>query len=189
MMQLVSVNVGVPKKIRVGGREIYTGIYKSAVPGRVVVRRLNIDGDRQADLRVHGGERKAVYAYPVEHYPFWGSVYPEMELPWGAFGENLTTSGMIESSVRVGDQFRIGSAILQVTQPRSPCYKLAAKFDDEEILETFVSSGRSGFYFSVIQEGEIEAGNQIELVHRDPAALTIAAVLVLKRTKEKPKEH
>jgi MOSC domain-containing protein YiiM len=183
MMQLVSVNVGLPRTIRVADRKIYTGIYKSEVKGPVAVRRLNLEGDRQADLRVHGGERKAVYAYPVEHYPFWGSVYPELELPWGSFGENLTTSGMTESTVSIGDQFRIGSAVLQVTQPRMPCFKLATKFDDDDIIETFTASGRSGFYFSVVQEGEIKAGDAIELIKHDPDALTVSAALARKASK------
>jgi MOSC domain-containing protein YiiM len=179
MMQVVSVNVGLPRTIIRGDQEIVTGIFKSAVHGPVVVRKLNLDGDRQADLRVHGGANKAVYAYPAEHYPFWGSVYPEMELPWGSLGENLTTVGMHESLIHIGDQFRVGTAVLQVAQPRMPCFKLAAKFDDDEIIATFITSGRSGFYFSVVEEGQLQAGDHIELVHRDPVALSIADALQL----------
>ena len=178
-MEIVSVNVGMPKVINRGADDIRTGIFKSAVQGPVIVRALNLDGDAQADLKVHGGVYKAVYAYPAEHYPFWGSVYPERELPWGTFGENLTTAGVNESSMCIGDQVRIGTAILQVTQPRVPCFKLAAKFDDDEIIDTFFASGRSGMYFSVVQEGQLQAGNQIEQVHRDPAGFSIWEALKL----------
>jgi MOSC domain-containing protein YiiM len=179
MMQIVSVSVGTPRIIHLDDHEILTGIFKSPVRGRVAVRTLNLDGDQQADLKVHGGVYKAVYAYPAEHYPFWGSIYPELELRWGSFGENLTTLGMNETSVCIGDRFRVGTAVLQVTQPRRPCFKLAAKFDDDEIIETFSASGRSGIYFSVVQEGELQAEDEIELVHRDPARFSIADALQL----------
>ena len=179
MTQIVSVNVGTPRLIQRDGHEILTGIFKSSVQGPVIVRTLNLDGDKQADLKVHGGIYKAVYAYPAEHYPFWGSIYPELELRWGSFGENLTTLGMHESSVCVGDRFRVGTAILQVTQPRRPCFKLAAKFDDDEITDTFSASGRSGVYFSVVREGELQAGDEMELVHRDPERFSIADMLQL----------
>jgi MOSC domain-containing protein YiiM len=179
MMQIVSVNVGTPRVVQRGDNQILTGIFKSPVQGPVMVRTLNLDGDKQADLKVHGGVYKAVYAYPAEHYPFWGSIYPELELPWGMFGENLTTVGMMESSMYIGDQFRVGTAILQVAQPRMPCYKLAAKFDDDEIIETFISSGRSGVYFSVVKEGQLQTGDNMELVHRDPARFSISDALQL----------
>jgi MOSC domain-containing protein YiiM len=187
MMEIVSVNVSIPKVIKRDGHEILTGIFKSAVQGPVIVRKLNLDGDQQADLKVHGGVYKAVYAYPAEHYPFWGSVYPQRELPWGMFGENLTTVGMNESSMCIGDQVRIGTAMLQVTQPRVPCFKLAAKFDDDEIIDTFFASGRSGMYFSVVQEGQLQAGDKIDVVHRDPARFSIQEALRL-YTKEPGQE-
>jgi len=179
MMQIVSVNVGTPRVIQRGDNQILTGIFKSPVQGPVAVRTLNLDGDKQADLKVHGGPYKAVYAYPAEHYPFWGSIYPELELPWGSFGENLTTVGMMESSMYIGDQFRVGTAILQVAQPRMPCFKLAAKFDDDEIIDTFISSGRSGIYFSVVKEGQLQAGDEMKLVHRDPVGFSISDALQL----------
>jgi MOSC domain-containing protein YiiM len=178
-MQVVSVNVGTPRVITRDDQEILTAIFKFPVQGPVVVRKLNLDGDRQADLNVHGGVHKAVYAYPAEHYPYWGSIYPEIELPWGAFGENLTTVGMNESSVYIGDQFRVGTAILQIAQPRMPCFKLAAKFDDDEIINAFISSGRSGFYFSVVQEGQLQTGDNIEVVHRDPTGFSVSDALQL----------
>ena len=173
-MNVVSVQVGLPKVITRDGEEILTGIFKSPVQGPVTVRKLNLDGDRQADLNVHGGVKKAVYAYPSEHYPFWRKTYPRLNLPWGAFGENLTTEGMEESSIKLGDQYRIGTAVLEVSQPRTPCYKLAAKFNDDKIIKTFLTSGRTGFYFSVVQEGELQAGDEVELIYRDQAALTIS---------------
>src|SRR5262245_60230923 len=179
MMELVSVNVGIPKVIKRENNEILTGIFKSAVEGPVMVRTLNLDGDRQADLKVHGGIYKAVYAYPAEHYPFWGSIYPELELPWGMFGENLTTVGMMELSMHIGDQFRVGTAILQVAQPRMRCCKLAAKFDDDEIIETCISSDRYGIYFADVKEGQLQAEDNMELADRDPARFSISDALQL----------
>jgi MOSC domain-containing protein YiiM len=181
-MKVISVNASLPKTITRDGKQIVTGIFKTPVPGPVEVRTLNLDGDGQADLSVHGGVYKAVYAYPSEHYVFWRSVYPKHPLPWGAFGENLTTTGMEESSVGIGDQYRIGTVVLQVTQPRQPCFKLGAKFEDDGIIKTFKSSGRSGFYLSVVEEGHLQAGDTIELVHRDPAAFTISDALQLYST-------
>src|SRR5690349_3355803 len=127
-MRILSVNVGMPREVEVDGQTVTTGIFKEPVAGRVAVRRHNLDGDRQADLTVHGGKDKAVYAYPSEHYDFWKQELPEMNLPFGMFGENLTTTGLFEKEVHIGDTFKVGTAILQVTQPRLPCYKLAIKF-------------------------------------------------------------
>ena len=173
-MKLVSVNVGLPQTITWKGQILTTGIFKVPVDGRVQVRRLNLDGDRQADLAVHGGPNKAVYAYPSEHYAYWQGEFPDMELPWGMFGENLTVAGLTEEAVNIGDSFRVGSAVMVVTQPRVPCYKLAAKFGREDIVKRFLASGRSGFYFSLLEEGEVEVGDPIESVSRNPYALTVA---------------
>src|SRR5262245_28815032 len=134
-MRVVSVNVGLPQTVTWKGQLVMTGIFKAPIDGRVQVRRLNLDGDRQADLSVHGGPNKAIYVYPSEHYDYWRDEFPGMELPWGMFGENFTTVGLQEGAVHVGDQFRIGSAVAMVTQPRLPCYKLAAKFGREDIIE------------------------------------------------------
>lgn len=175
-MKLLSLNVGLPRLISWQGRTIHTAIFKEPVARRVVLRQLNLDGDRQADLTVHGGPYKAVYAYPSEHYPFWREELPDMQLPYGKFGENFTTEGLLETDVRIGDRYRIGSAIIQVRQPRTPCYKLSAKFQREDMLKRFLASGRSGFYFSVDQEGEVGAGDEFDLFSRDDASLTVAEI-------------
>jgi MOSC domain-containing protein YiiM len=173
-MKIVSLNVGKPRLITYKGAPINTGIVKQPVSGRIALRTLDLDGDEQADLSVHGGPYKAVYAYPSEHYEYWRSELSTNDLPWGAFGENFSTEGLHEGDVHVGDRFRIGSGLLMVRQPRMPCYKLAAKFKRDEIILEFLLSGRSGFYFSVEQEGEVEVGDSFELISREPAAITIA---------------
>jgi MOSC domain-containing protein YiiM len=180
-MQLVSVNVGLPRTVTWKGRTVKTGIFKTPTNGRVRVETLNLDGDRQADLSVHGGPDKAIYVYPAEHYDYWRGEFPDMELPWGMFGENFTTIGLLEGAVNVGDTFRIGSAVAMVTQPRVPCYKLAAKFGREDIVKRFLARGRSGFYLKVVQEGEVGAGDAIELMSRDGHAVTVADVATLYR--------
>ncbi len=172
-MQVVSVNVGLPRQIAWKGRVATTGIFKEPIEGRVRVRALNLDGDRQADLRVHGGPDKAVYVYPSEHYAYWRRVLPEMDLPWGMFGENLTTVGLAEDEVRIGDRFRIGSAEVMVTQPRMPCYKLGMKFRRNDIIRKFLASRRTGFYLAVLREGEVAAGDTVERLSRDPHAVRV----------------
>ncbi|MGH9813488.1 MAG: MOSC domain-containing protein, partial [Candidatus Acidiferrales bacterium] len=166
-MKLISVNVGLPREVSANGQRVLTGIFKQPVAGRVGVRRLNLDGDRQADLSVHGGPDKAVYAYPAEHYDFWRHELPGMELPFGMFGENLTVEGLREDEVNIGDRFAIGTAEFQVTQPRLPCYKLGIKFGRADMVKRFLHSRCTGFYFRVVKEGEVEAGDAIALVHRD----------------------
>lgn len=141
-----------------------------------MLRTLNLDGDRQSDLSVHGGPDKAVYAYPSEHYDYWRAEFPEMELPWGMFGENFTTEGFDEETVHVGDRFRIGQAELTVTQPRMPCYKLGIKFGRSDIIKRFLASGRTGFYFSVQREGEVGAGDSFELIGRDEHGIKVSDI-------------
>ena len=172
-MKVISINVGLPRTIEWRGEIVETSIFKEPVSGRVRVHRLNIEGDRQSDLTVHGGVNKAVYAYPAEHYAFWRDEFPGVDLPWGAFGENLTTTGLLEDSVQIGDRFRIGTAEFVVTQPRMPCYKLGVRFDRLDMVKRFLQSGRSGFYFAVAEEGEIAAGDGITLVERAAGAVTI----------------
>jgi MOSC domain-containing protein YiiM len=178
-MKIISLNVGLPREIVYKDRSIVTGIFKEPVEGRVRARKLNLDGDRQADLRVHGGAEKAVYAYPSEHYDYWRTELPDIELPWGMFGENFTVEGLNEKEVNIGDRFRIGDALFMVTQPRMPCYKLAAKFERDDIIKRFLQSKRTGFYFSVIEEGEVGAGDRIELVSKDENNITVTNITQL----------
>ncbi len=175
-MKIVSVNVGMPRQVEWKGRQVVTGIFKEPVEGRVRVRTLNLEGDGQADLNVHGGDTKAVYVYPSEHYRFWREELEGRELPWGMFGENLTTAGLEEETVRIGDRFRIGTAEFQVTEPRMPCSKLGLRFGREDILKRFLASGRSGFYFSVLREGDVGAGDAIEEIHREENSVRVLDV-------------
>ncbi|PYT07754.1 MAG: MOSC domain-containing protein [Acidobacteria bacterium] len=175
-MKLVSVNVGLPRDVISKGRVVTTGIFKEPVEGLVRLRTLNLDGDRQADLNVHGGVHKAVYAYPAEHYDYWRRKLPEVRLPWGMFGENLTTEGLLETEVNIGDRFRIGSAELIASQPRLPCYKLAVKFGRDDIIKLFLESRRTGFYFAVLEEGELRTGDSIELISSDAHKVTVAEI-------------
>ena len=160
-MRVMSVNVGMPREVDRRGMKILTGIFKEPVASRLAVRRLNIEGDGQADLTVHGGPDKAVYAYPSEHYGPWREQLGR-ELAPGMFGENLTTEGLLEDAVHIGDEFRVGTARLVVTQPRLPCFKLGIRFGDPGIVKSFVRAGKPGIYFSVLEEGEVAAGDPIE---------------------------
>ncbi len=175
-MKLVSLNVGLPREVIWKGRRVTTGIFKEPVKGHVRVRSLNLEGDRQADLSAHGGSDKAVYAYPAEHYDYWQGELPGMKLPWGMFGENFTIEGLRENEVNIGDRFRIGSAIVVVTQPRMPCYKLGIRFGRDDIIKRFLNSGRTGFYLSVLEEGEVSAGDAIELISRDENNVKVADI-------------
>ena len=175
-MRLVSVNVGIPREVTHRGKTITTGIFKEPAGGRVMLRTLNLDGDKQADLSVHGGASKAVYAYPIEHYEYWRAELAGIKLHPGMFGENFTTEGLQEDEVNIGDRFRIGSAEVMVTEPRLPCYKLAAKFGRDDIIKRFLHSGRTGFYFAVLQEGGVGTGDDIELNRRDEHGITVADI-------------
>jgi MOSC domain-containing protein YiiM len=175
-VRIVSVNVGLPRTVRWQGRDVTTGIFKEPVEGRVPLRRLNFDGDRQADLSVHGGPAKAVYAYPLEHYGFWQEELGE-ELPHGAFGENLTVEGLpLEDEAAIGDRFRFGTAELVVAQPRLPCYKLGLRFGRPDMLKRFLASGRTGYYFSVAREGDVAVGDPVELLERHPARIPVSEI-------------
>jgi MOSC domain-containing protein YiiM len=183
-MKIVSVNVGLPREVIWKGHNVLTGIFKEPVAGAVQVRALNLDGDRQADLTVHGGRDKAVYAYATEHYDYWRNELPDMNLPFGMFGENLTTEGLFETEVNIGDRLRIGSVLFEVTQPRLPCYKLALKFGRDDIIKKFLQSERSGIYFAVIEEGEIKAGDAIEFISRDENNITVTDIARLYTTEK-----
>lgn len=172
-LKLISLNVARPRLTLYKGETFNTGIFKAPVSGSVQLRTLNLDGDRQADLSVHGGPYKAVYAYPSEHYSFWHTELPGTDLPWGMFGENFTTEGLAESQLHIGDRLQIGGAIIQVRQPRVPCLKLAAKFQRDDMIDRFLASGRSGFYFSVEQEGTVAADDSFEFLSREPDGITI----------------
>ena len=182
---VVSVNVATPTEIAVDGGTVLTSIFKAPVEGRVAVRRNNIAGDEQSDLTVHGGPHKAVYCYPEEHYSFWREQVPDMRLVPPMFGENLTTRGLSEEEINVGDQLRVGSALLQVTQPRMPCYKLGIRFGRVDIVKRFWVSGRPGIYFSVIEEGEVAAGDPIERISSAKDGISVADVVALFRGKKK----
>lgn len=178
-MKIISVNVGMPQLVEYNGEPITTAIYKSPVGGKVKVNALNLAGDAQADLRVHGGASKSVYAYPFEHYEFWQNEYPGKDLPIAIFGENLTTKGILETEICAGDRIRVGTAEFMVTEPRFPCFKLGIRFGRKDIIRRFQKSRRSGFYLSVAKPGEIEAGDAIEFIERDPNRVTIEELVRL----------
>jgi len=167
-MKLVSVNVGLPREVTWHGRIVTTGIFKEPVKGRVALRKLNLDGDRQADLTVHGGEHKAVYCYPLAHHEYWRRELPGRALPMGMFGENFTLDdtgpGLLEESVHLGDRFSVGTAEVAVTQPRLPCYKLGIRFGSDDMVKQFLASGRTGFYVMIVREGQVGAGDQMKLL-------------------------
>jgi len=175
-MKIVSVNVGLPRDVLWHGRTVTTGIYKEPVEGRVALRKLNLDGDRQADLSVHGGEYKAVYCYPIAHYDYWRKELPDRALPMGVFGENFATDGMLEDSVHLGDRLAVGSAEVVVTQPRLPCYKLGVRFQSDDMVRRFLASGRTGFYLAVTREGEVGAGDEIQAISRDGNVVSVSEI-------------
>jgi MOSC domain-containing protein YiiM len=175
-MKLLSLNVGEPRTYVYKNAAVTTGIFKQAVTGPRLLRRHNLEGDGQADLVNHGGVNKAVYAYPSEHYELWRHEIPDLRLEVGIFGENFTTSGLHEASARIGDHFRIGRALVRVTQPRIPCYKLALRTGREDIIKRFLDSGRSGIYFAVVEEGLVECGDSIERIFENSEALTVAEI-------------
>ena len=180
-MKLLSVNVGLPREIEFHGKLVRTSIFKSPASGQVRVATLNLEGDEQSDLSVHGGVHKAVYAYPSEHYAFWREEVPGLDLSWGAFGENFTTEGLLEE-VQIGDRLRVGTAEFAVTQPRMPCFKLGIRFGRPEIVKRFLRSGRTGFYLAVLQEGQVTAGDSIVVLARDEYGLTVADIVNLYKT-------
>lgn len=183
-MQLISVNVSLPQTVMYQGKSVTTGIFKKAVTGRVMLRKLNLDGDQQADRKVHGGVDMAVYAYPREHYGYWQTELARTAFAYGQFGENLTVEGLNEDNVRVGDIVAIAEALLQVTQPRIPCYKLAMRMQAEsDFPARFLESGRVGFYLRVLQEGTVGADDAIELVERSDDSVTIAQFLQIYTSK------
>ena len=172
-MKLVSVQIGRPRTVQWNGKAVSTGFYKEPVAGRIMLHQLNLDGDQQADPTVHGGCNKAVYVYPSEHYPIWQAECPKIPLSYGMFGENFTTTGLDERSVHIGDQFRIGGAVVEVTQPRLPCYKLGIRFGRPDMPKRFHASGRCGFYLAVLGEGEVGAGDVWERIARTEEQVSV----------------
>jgi len=185
-MRVISLNVGLPRTIHYVNRDVTTAIFKSPVTGPLLLRRLNLDGDHQADLSVHGGKNKAVYAYPSEHYTYWREQLPDFEFTRGNFGENFTTEGLLEENAFIGDQFRIGGAAVKVTQPRMPCFKLGIRFGRPDMVKRFLASRRSGIYFSVVEEGMVDVGDTFELIHEDPRRISIADI---NRAYDDPREN
>ena len=179
MAKVISLNVALPRTVKFHGQAVTTGIFKEPVKGRIKLRRLNLDGDKQADLTVHGGPDKALYAYPAEHYDYWKKRLPNMKLPWGMSGENLTTEELFEDQVNIGDVFRIGSSEVVATQPRMPCYKLGVKFGSMDIVRQFMESKLTGIYFRVLKEGDVGAGDEIELISKDDNNVTVKDIVRL----------
>jgi MOSC domain-containing protein YiiM len=175
-MKIVSVNVGQVRELHWNGHTMKSAIVKEPVSGSVAVRGVNLEGDTQQNRKVHGGPYKAVYGYASEYYTHWKQQLPEVSFPWGAFGENLTTEGLTDETLCIGDQLRIGTVMLQVVQPRMPCSKLQFRFQREDIIGRFIEGRRHGFYFSIVEEGVLQAGDAIEFVHRDPNHVSIADV-------------
>ena len=179
---LISVNVGLPRTVQWRDQTVTTAIFKSPVDGPVPLRKHNLEGDGQADLSVHGGPTKAVYVYPTEHYDYWRGELPDVEFGWGHFGENFSVEGMDEESICIGDEFSVGTARLVVTEPRMPCFKLSVRFGRADMPKRFLQSGRSGFYFGVVEEGQVQAGDALELLLKHPDGLTVADVASLYTT-------
>jgi MOSC domain-containing protein YiiM len=178
-MKIVSVNVGLPREVVWKGITVQTAIFKKPVAGAVAIQELNLAGDQQADLTVHGGSEKAFYAYPAEHNEYWRKQLSDVSLSWGAFGENLTTEGLREDTFCIGDVLKVGSAALQITQPRMPCYKLELRFNRDDMIKRFLMSGWSGFYFSVIEQGDLAAGSKVEILDRDADGVTVSDIVRL----------
>jgi MOSC domain-containing protein YiiM len=187
-VKVIAVSVGRPREVPWNGKTVRTSIFKTPISGRVPVRQLNLDGDEQSDLTVHGGPDKAVYAYPSEHYSFWKEQLSGIDLPWGSFGENLTTSGLLEDEVRIGDQLRLGSAEFVVTQPRMPCFKLGIRFGNPAMIKRFLQARRPGFYLRVTKVGELGAGDSIELLANANDNITVVDIVDLYEAAEPDRE-
>ena len=201
-MRVISLNVGLPREVTWHHMNVSTGIFKQPVDGRIALRRLNLDGDRQADLTVHGGKDKAVYCYPLEHYEYWKKQLPGHELPLGVFGENFTLdfggegfnsarndAVLREQTIHIGDRFSVGTAEVVVTQPRLPCYKLGIRFQMDDMVKRFLVSRRSGFYLAVTREGEVGAGDEMKPLAQDPHAVPVSAIPELYIAKQYSDDH
>jgi len=175
-MKLISVSTGLPREVTWHGSIVRTGIFKQPIHNRVALRKLNLDGDGQADLRVHGGEYKAVYCYSLVHYEYWKRELPNRDLPMGVFGENFTLDDASEETVHLGDRYSVGSAEVVVTQPRLPCYKLGIRFESDDMVKRFFLSGRTGFYLAVIREGEVGTGDDMRWISREEDGIPVSEI-------------
>lgn len=180
-MKLISLNITKPTLVEMNGKEVLTGIYKTPFEHSVWLGEITLVGDDQADKAVHGGPHQAAYCYPVEHYAYWQSVFSLGELPYGTFGENFTITDLDEDKVHIGDILKIGEALVQVTMPRIPCFKLAHKIGVPNIVNAFLHSGRSGFYLRVLTQGNVKAGDDITIISRDSQAITIRNALIMQK--------
>jgi MOSC domain-containing protein YiiM len=171
-MRMLSVNVSMPKEVPYREKTITTGIFKEPVEGRVMLRSLNLEGDGQADLKGHGGIHKAAYVFSHEYYAHWERELGREEFPFGQFGENFTVEGMTDEEVHIGDTYRVGGALVEVTQPRVPCFKLALRMEEPRFLKSFMAHARVGYYLRVLEEGEVDAGDSVERVRTDPEGMT-----------------
>ncbi len=184
-LQIVSVNVGQVREVEDNGRTVTTAIFKSPVEGPVRAEGVNLRGDAQADLSVHGGPDKAIYGFASEHYAQWRADYPHIEFTWGAFGENLTTAGLLEDDALIGARYRCGSLVLRVTEPRMPCSKFGLRLGDKSVLKHMIDTGHSGFYFAIDEEGEIEAGDTLEHLDTPQGAIPVSEISRLYFSKER----
>jgi MOSC domain-containing protein YiiM len=175
-VKILSVNVGLPREVTWQGKLVTTGIFKKPFKTPIMLRTLNLDGDGQDDLTVHGGASKAIYAYPSEHYGYWRTELPGLDLAWGMFGENFTTEGLLEEAIYIGDRFRIGETEVMVTEPRMPCYKLGIKFGRPDIIKRFLASRRTGFYFAVVREGMVGTSDAIKLIGQEQQDISVADI-------------
>ncbi len=188
-MKIESIQVGMPKTVVFRGKEITTGIFKDPVKGPVLLKTLSLVGDGQADLRVHGGVNKALYAYSLDTYPRWRKLRPDLEFTDGAFGENLSMSSLLEDSIYIDDVYELGLAVVQVTQPRFPCYKLGVKFKESKIIKQFMEFERPGVYFRVLKEGEINVGDELKLIKREEVLLSVLELFQIQSAEEVDKDR
>lgn len=182
-LKVVSLNVGKVKEVTYDGKTIRTGIYKKPIQEPLEAKGINIEGDDQGNRKTHGGIDRAIYSYPMEHYSYWKKQYPTKELPFGMFGENLTTEGLLEKDVKVGDIFKIGTTKIMALQPRMPCYRLGYKFDDEKIIDKFLETDYCGIFYRIIKEGKLQVGDEINLIKSDPDSMTIVEIFYLMQDK------
>ena len=184
-MRVIATNLAVPREISWKGRIQQTGIYKNPVPGPIQLKDQGVTGDLIGNPKVHGGEFKACYLFSSEHYPYWKKRYSDMRWDWGMFGENMTTEGLLDTDILIGNIYKIGSTLVQATIPREPCYKLGVKFNDQGIIDDFVAHGYPGSYVRILEEGEITTGDSIHLIEKAKHSISIADFFRFLYEKEK----